>query len=155
MINAGGLLAQFVGDEVVALFGIPDQRPGYVDAAMRTTGRLLDIAASVCHSWQRWIGHVQPRRGAHVGMAMGRVQLVTMRAFDHARLATIGDCMDIAARLLPLAGPGEIVVSNVLRHVLRDSPYELTPLPPFEARNIGSCNRWKVCEPHAAAEGDS
>jgi hypothetical protein len=50
VINAGGMLVQFVGDEVVALFGIPDRRPEYVEDALRTAFRLLDIGDSVSHA---------------------------------------------------------------------------------------------------------
>jgi class 3 adenylate cyclase len=124
VINAGGMLVQFVGDQVIALFGIPDRRPGYVEAAARTASRLLDIGASVSHDWQRRIDHVQPRGGVHISMAMGRVQLVSMRPLDYARLQTIGDCLDICSRLLPLADQNEIVISNILRQSLQRSGYE-------------------------------
>jgi adenylate cyclase len=155
VINAGGMLAQFVGDEVIALFGIPDRRPGYVEGAARTAFRLLDIGTSVSYQWQRCIDHVQPRGGAHISMAMGRIQLVSMRPFDSARQQTIGDCLDICARLLPLAGPGEIVASNMLQYALRGSGYEFTALPPFEARNIGLLQPWRLSpRPCAATQDD-
>jgi class 3 adenylate cyclase len=144
VINAGGMLVHFVADEVVALFGIPDQRPGYVEAAARTACRLLDIGASVSHDWQRRIDHVQPEGGVHVSMAMGRVQLVSMRPLDAARLQTIGDCLQICARLLPVAGPNEIVVSNILRQALRRSAYEFADRPPFAARHIGVLQPWQL-----------
>jgi class 3 adenylate cyclase len=142
VINAGGMLAQFVGDEVVALFGLPDQRPGYREAALRTALRLRDIGASVAHDWQRQIDHVQPAGGVHVGLAAGRVQLFTMRPFDPAHLAVIGDCINLAQRLLASAGPGEIVVSNVLRHALRAAPYAFVERAPLEARNVGMVRPW-------------
>src|SRR5262249_54821750 len=132
VINAGGMLAQFVGDQVIALFGIPDRRPGYVEAAARTAFRLLDIGASVSHNWQRRIDHVEPGGGVHISMAMGRVQLVPMRPLDDARLQTIGDCLQICSRLLPLAAQNQIVISNMLRYTLQSAGYEFAMLPPFE-----------------------
>ena len=147
VINAGGMVAQFVGDEIVALFGVPDRRPGYVEAAVRTAIRLLDIGASVSHDWQRKIDNVQPRRGVHIGMAMGRVQLVAMRALDHARLGVVGDCLNIAERLLPVADQGQIVVSNVLYHALQASPYTFVEREPFEAHNVGLIRAWQLLPP--------
>jgi adenylate cyclase len=144
VINAGGMLFQFVGDQVLALFGIPDRRPGYVEAAARTAFRLLDIGASVSHNWQRRIDHVEPRGGVHISMAMGRVQLVSMRPLDYARLQTIGDCLQICSRLLPLADPNQIVISNMLRYTLQSTGYEFAALPPFEARNIGVLQPWRL-----------
>jgi class 3 adenylate cyclase len=138
------MLAQFVGDQVIALFGIPDRRPGYVGAAVRTALRLLDIGASVAHNWQRRIDHVEPGGGVHISMAIGRIQLVSMRPLDYARLQTIGDCLQICSRLLPLASPGQIVISNMLRHALQNLDYEFTPLPPFEAKNIGILQPWRL-----------
>jgi class 3 adenylate cyclase len=146
VVNAGGMLVQFVGDEVVALFGIPDRRRDYIAAAVRTAYRLLDIGASVSLGWQRRIDHVQPRQGVHIAMGMGRVQIVPMRALDNARLATIGDCLDITARLVPLADQGEIVVSNVLQHAIATAglPCDLEALPPFDARSLGMLQAWRL-----------
>lgn len=147
IINAGGMLVQFVGDAVVALFGLPDRRPGYAEDAMRTAVRLLNIGASVSQDWQRRIDHVQERQGVHIGLAMGRVHLVAMRPMDHARLAAIGDCMDITERLNSLAGPGQIVISNVLRFALRNSTYGFEAMPPTEVRNLGTLQPWKLIHP--------
>ncbi len=155
VVNAGGMLDQFVGDEVVALFGIPDLRPDYLVSAVRTAYRLLDIGASVSLEWQRRIDHVQPRQGVHIAMGMGRIQLVPMRALDHARLATIGECLDITARLLRLADHGEIVVTNVLRHAIQSAglPCELDALPPFEARNLGMLQPWRLASAAPTVRG--
>jgi class 3 adenylate cyclase len=153
VINAGGMLLHFVGDSVVALFGIPDRRPGYAQAAVHTAYRLLDIAAYVSDDWQRRIDHVQSRRGAHIGMAMGGVQIVAMRPLDPARLAAFGDCLDITDRLMALAEPGEIVVSNVLHYALRNTQYKFTALEPKEVRSLGMLQPWRLvpkqkdCEP--------
>lgn len=155
VINAGGMLVQFVGDAVIALFGIPDRRAGYVEAAIRTATRLLDIGASVSHDWQRKIDHVQPVSGVHIGMAMGRAQLVPMRSLDHSRLAVVADCLNIAARLQPEAAPHEIVVSNVLRHALQASPHEFIEREPFEAHNIGTIRPWRLIPSPAAATAEA
>lgn len=144
IINAGGMLLQFLGDAVVALFGIPDHRTGYPEAAIHTAIRLLDIASSVSHEWQRRIDHVQPRRGAHVSLAMGRVQLVAMRPLDPARLAGLGDCLDIVQRLSSLAEPGEVVVSNVLHYALRNCPYAFEAMGPTEVRHLGTIQPWRL-----------
>jgi hypothetical protein len=71
VINAGGMLVQFVGDEVVALLfgslsrraGMPDRRPGELLDAVRTAVRLCDIGASISREWQRKIDKGQPSRG--------------------------------------------------------------------------------------------
>ncbi len=144
VISAGGMALGFVGDEIVALFGIPDRRAGYVDAALRTAFRLLDIGASVAQSWQARIDHVQHACGAHVSLAMGTVQLVPLRVFDLGRLTALADSIDIAARLLNVAQVNQVVVSNVLRHAVRASTYECVALPPLAAHNMGDLQPWLV-----------
>jgi hypothetical protein len=83
-------------------------------------------------------------------MAMGRVQLVSMRPLDYARLQTIGDCLQICTRQLPLAEQNQIVISNVLRQALQRSGYEFAGLPPFEARHIGVLQPWRLLSCPAA-----
>lgn len=144
VIHAGGMLVQFVGDEIVALFGVPDRRPGYLEDAVRTATRLLDIGASVSREWQRKIDNLQPSRGVHVGMAMGKVQLVAMRALDHAHLAVIGDCLNVAKRLTDAAGQNEVVVSNVLHYALLASPFQFVEREPVEAKNLGLIRAWQL-----------
>ncbi len=152
VVNAGGMLDKFVGDEIVALFGLPERRPGYLEDAARTAVRLLDIGASVTHDWQRKIDLVQPHSAAHVAIAMGRVQLVTLRALDNAHLGVIGDCLNLAARLLPVAGPGEVVVSNVFRQALAASAFEFADCPPLDAKNLGSVRPWKMVTTSGACQ---
>jgi class 3 adenylate cyclase len=75
---------------------------------------------------------------------MGKVQLVAMRALDPARLAVIGDCLNIAKRLTDAAGQDEIVVSNVLHYALLASPYEFVEREPVEAKNLGLIRAWQL-----------
>ena len=63
----GGMFYQFVGDEVVGLFGFPDKKPGYVTDAVNCAKALLDIGASTSGHWERRIDRVQDKHGLHVG----------------------------------------------------------------------------------------
>ena len=143
IVNAGGMLYQFAGDEVAAFFGIPDHEPGYIEAAVRTAKAIVQIGRSVSQSWQRNIDHLQERSGVHVGMAIGQIQLVAYRPFDRARIGAVGTPMNTAARLMTAAGPSEIVFSNVLRQSLPDA-LEAEELVAVAARNIGNVQAWKI-----------
>jgi len=143
IVNAGGMFYQFAGDEVSAFFGVPDHRPDYVDASIRTARALLQISRSVSHEWQRQIDRRQDHGGAHIGMAMGDVGLVGQRPFDPARVGAFGDVLNLAGRLLKAAGPDEIVMSNGLRRALPPR-YEPEPIAPVEARNVGLVDAWKL-----------
>ena len=74
IINSGGMLYQFVGDQVIGLFGIPDQPSGFAEAALDTARALCRIGESVSQHWQRRIDRVQDASGVHVGVALGDIQ---------------------------------------------------------------------------------
>ncbi|CAN0502357.1 unnamed protein product, partial [Phaeothamnion confervicola] len=108
VVNHGGMLSQFVGDEVVAFFGLPDKRSDFMTEALNTAQALLDIGQSIAHDWQRRIDRVQASGGAHVGMAIGDLQVFPQRPFSRSHMAEVGDAINLAARLMSSAGPTEI-----------------------------------------------
>jgi hypothetical protein len=61
------MLYQFVGDEVIGIFGLPDHAPGYLEAAYETAHALCAIGRSVAHEWQRQIDREQSPVGLHAG----------------------------------------------------------------------------------------
>ena len=102
----GGIVNQFVGDEVMALYGVPLARRGDPARAVR--------AAFELHAAVRAIGaEVAPRIGCslsmHTGASTGRV--VVRRSDTRAGQFTVtGDTVNTAARLRGLAADDEVVV---------------------------------------------
>ena len=142
--NSGGLLVQFVGDEVIAVFGIPDGSPVDSQAALRTAERLLQIGRSVTAEWQRQINLIQPVKGFHAGINIGDLQMVSLRPFSRTHMGVVGDNINTAARLMRVAGPNEIMISNAFRNCLpSDAQSTFTEMPPVEAKNIGAVRAWK------------
>jgi class 3 adenylate cyclase len=140
----GGMFYQFVGDEVVGLFGFPDGKPGYPAEALDCAKALLDIGASTSEHWQRRIDNVQAKHGVHVGIAMGSLNLMPLRPFARSHIGFIGDALNIAARLMDKAQPSEIVVSNTFYHALdEDLQAEFNESQPVEAKNVGNLQSWR------------
>ncbi|MGL6224432.1 MAG: AAA family ATPase, partial [Steroidobacteraceae bacterium] len=102
----GGIVNQFIGDEVMALYGVPLARRGDPARAVR--------AAFELHAAVRAIGaEVAPRIGCslsmHTGASTGRV--VVRRSDARAGQFTVtGDTVNTAARLRGLAADDEVVV---------------------------------------------
>jgi class 3 adenylate cyclase len=145
IINRGGMLYQFVGDEVIGLFGIPEEADAAADNALETACGLASIGASVADSWQRQIDRVQDKRGLHIGMAVGDVQIVSLRPYSRTHVGALGDCINVAARLMGQAGPGEIVATNSLVQRLSEGARaRFTEAEPMEAKNVGRINAWKT-----------
>ncbi|MBV9552610.1 MAG: hypothetical protein JO032_07455 [Alphaproteobacteria bacterium] len=140
----GGMFYQFVGDEVVALFGYPDAKSGYIDDTLRCAKALLDIGASTSARWERHIDMVEEKHGLHIGIALGQLNLMPLRPFAHSHIGFIGDALNMTARLLNEAQPGEIFVSNAFYQQLSDDDQsEFAESAPVEARNIGTVKGWR------------
>jgi class 3 adenylate cyclase len=144
VVDAGGMLDKFVGDEVIGVFGYPAPRRGDVEAALACARQLVDIGESVAEHWQRRIDRVQEAKGVHVGIAMGDLNLMRLRAFSTRHYGFIGDAVNLAARLTATAGPGEIVVSNRFHQALGDAAAtQFVETPPIDAKNVGRIKAWK------------
>ncbi len=153
IVKLGGMLYQIVGDAAVGLFGVPDEAPGFLEHALQAAKGLLSIGASVSHHWQRHIDHAEPASGLRVGVALGDLQIVSLRPFSRTHMGAIGDAINIAARLQAAAQPSDIVISNIVYNRLlpawQTTFVEMTPL---EARNLGHIKAWKqATQPMAGA----
>jgi len=144
ILDSGGMLYQFVGDEVVGLFGLPDRRPGFLQSALDAAKGLLRIGNSVSEHWQRHLDRVQESGGLHIGIAMGDLQMVSLRPFSRTYMGGVGDSINVAARLMATAKSGEIVVSNLFYQQLSDEAQaSFQETEPIEARNVGRIKAWR------------
>jgi class 3 adenylate cyclase len=148
IINNGGMLYQFVGDEVIGLFGIPEADDGFLLKALSTADALASIGQSVSHQWQRRIDRVQTSGGLHTGMAIGTLQIVSLRPYSRMHIGAIGDCINVAARLMSAADASETIVSNAFYQGLpEDVQARFRDSEPLEARNVGRIKAWKLGVP--------
>ena len=143
IINNGGMVYQFLGDAVIGFFGIPDHAARYVDDAFDCAQSLLMLGESVSNEWQRQIDRIQPVRGSHIGVALGDLQLLSLRPFSRTHMGAIGDVINMAARLSSFANPGHIVISNLVYRELSDDTQKLLrETEPVEAKNVGNIKAW-------------
>jgi class 3 adenylate cyclase len=143
--NCGGMLYQFIGDELVAMFGIPERSDGYVEKALECAEALIDIGESVSNQWQRQIDRVQPSSGVHMGMAIGDIHTVAQRPFSQSHIGAVGDVINMAARLMSSAAPGELAVSNTVREALPENQRSrFEKVEPLDAKNVGRIQCWRL-----------
>ena len=136
---------QFVGDEVIGLYGVPDPASDAVLSTIDCARGLVDIGNSVSSLWQSQLDRVQRSAGVHIGIAMGDLDMVELRPFSNDRIAFIGDALNVAARLMDAAGPSEVVVSNKFYQQSDPEVRELFhEMPPVECKNVGSIRCWKL-----------
>jgi class 3 adenylate cyclase len=145
VIGHGGMMSQFVGDAIIAAFGVPRTWPGYLDDALECAVAIMDIGQSVSNKWQRYIDRVQPASGCHTGLALGDLLMVPQRSGSRSHLGMVSDSVNMAARLSSAAAPGEIVVSNAFFQGLsRNSRHGFSPTEPIEAKNVGRLQAWRI-----------
>jgi class 3 adenylate cyclase/tetratricopeptide (TPR) repeat protein len=104
----GGIINQFIGDEVVALFGIPTARR---DDAVRA----VRAASELHHEVRAIAAEVAARIGRALTMHSGiNTGLIVARRSDSrdGKFALTGDVVNTGARLLNLADKDEIVVGQ-------------------------------------------
>jgi len=101
----GGTVNQFVGDEIMALFGVPVARRDDPRRAVRAALELHRVVDAIAAGVEAKIGRVLRM---HTGINTG---LVVARLGDHRSggFNLTGDTVNIAARLRSLAKPGEIL----------------------------------------------
>src|SRR5262249_12721661 len=131
------------GDAVIGFFGIPNHTSGYIDFAFDCGKSLLMLGESVSNEWQRQLDRLQPVRGSHIGIALGDLQLLSLRPFSRTYIGAIGDAINMAARLSATAEPGQIIVSNlVYRGMSAEAQKILREAEPVEAKNVGRIKAW-------------
>ncbi|ETW93704.1 MAG: hypothetical protein ETSY1_38080, partial [Candidatus Entotheonella factor] len=145
ILNTGGMLFESVGDQVNALFGMPEPTPSSCQDALACARALIDIGNSVSTTWQRHIDRVQHSQGVHIGMAIGDIQVVSLRPYGRAHLGAVSDALNMSARLQDQAGPSEIVISNSYYQSLPEPSKDgFEALEAIDAKNMGKINAWKL-----------
>jgi class 3 adenylate cyclase/tetratricopeptide (TPR) repeat protein len=112
----GGTVTQFVGDEIMAIFGVPvarrDDARRAVTAALELHRAVDDFVATLAPGAAR---SLRMHTGINAGLVVARRS--DGRAGD---FALTGDAVNTAARLRGLAAPGEIVVSEAIWRQVAD-----------------------------------
>jgi len=91
-----GTVEQLIGDEIVALFGLPD---GAEDAPERAVRAAIDMVAAVRRLCQRWVEAGLPSFDIGVGISSGKVMAGTIGSEQRRELVVVGRAVIAAARI--------------------------------------------------------
>jgi class 3 adenylate cyclase/tetratricopeptide (TPR) repeat protein len=106
----GGTVEKFIGDAVMAVFGIP---AAHEDDALRACRAATELRDAL------------PELGIHGRIGVNTGEVVTGTS---ERLAT-GDAVNVAARLEQAATPGEVLIGETTRALVRDAVVAQTVEP--------------------------
>jgi class 3 adenylate cyclase/tetratricopeptide (TPR) repeat protein len=124
----GGVLEKFIGDALVAVFGVPIAREDDALRAVRAASELAPSIRSLSRDVHRRLGlGIELRTGIHTG------QVITNARDGEADALVTGDAMNVAARLQQLAQPNEILLGPVTFSLVRNV-VEVEPLEPLNLR---------------------
>ncbi|HEU0304754.1 MAG TPA: adenylate/guanylate cyclase domain-containing protein [Gaiellaceae bacterium] len=121
----GGTVEKFIGDAVMAVFGVPSVRE---DDALRAVRAAAELRAAL------------PELGIEGRIGVNTGEVVTGTA---ERLAT-GDAVNVAARLEQAAGAGEIFVGEPTLRLVQDA-VEVEPVEPLTLKGkVGPVPAWRL-----------
>jgi adenylate cyclase len=138
LFQFSGTLDKFVGDEIIGLFGAPipiDDAP--FKAVACGLGMLQALAE---FNRTRAAENLTPIR-IGIGINTGNVITGSIGSTRALQYTAIGDAMNVASRLVNLASPGEVIISeNTFRYVA--DRVDATALPPVKVK--GKADELKV-----------
>ena len=129
----GGSVEKFIGDAVMAVFGIPQTHDDDADRAVRAAFALRDRIAAL-NAGSRF--PLELRIGVNSG------QVVTG---DGGETLVTGEAVNAGSRLQAAAAPNEILV-GVLTHQLTQTAVRFGPMRDVDAKGIGRLAAWPAAE---------
>lgn len=126
----GGALDKFIGDAVVAVFGVPRSRD---DDALRAVHTAIAIERELGEVRRTWDARSGSPLQVRVGIDTGWAIVGNVGSPQRMDYTVIGDVVNTASRIQNLAQPGSILVSETTRGFLGDSVL-LREFPEVEIR---------------------
>jgi class 3 adenylate cyclase/tetratricopeptide (TPR) repeat protein len=125
----GGTVAKFIGDAVMAVFGVPRLREDDALRAVRAAAELGPALDELNRELESgWGVRLTLRTGVNTG------EVVT-GASVHGQDLAVGDAVNVAARLEQAAAPGEVLIGEATRLLVRDAvTTEPAALPPLKGK---------------------
>lgn len=105
----GGVIDKFIGDAVMALFGVPDHRPDELLQAIACAVEMqlalaeLNLQAQACG---------EPRLYAGIAVNTGPVMAGSFGSQHYSEYTVIGDTVNVVARMEPFSLRGQVLLSE-------------------------------------------
>ncbi len=137
----GGVIRQYAGDSVVAIFGVPVARRNEAEIAQDAVNAVncaLAMETALRELNRRWRSEHRPTTGMRVGIFTGPVVAGTLGSAERSEYVVVGDTVNTASRLEsfdkslfapdPDVSPSRILVGETTQRYLGDQ---------FETERVG------------------
>ncbi|MBX5481870.1 MAG: adenylate/guanylate cyclase domain-containing protein [Myxococcaceae bacterium] len=134
LVRHGGTIDKFIGDSVMATFGVPITRSPEEDARAAVSAALDMVAA--LEDWNRErVAAGEPPVRIGIGMHSGVVVAGNIGSAQKTEYTVIGDTVNTASRIEALTKhfDAEVLISERTRALVGDG-FDLTELAPIEVR---------------------
>jgi class 3 adenylate cyclase/tetratricopeptide (TPR) repeat protein len=146
-----GLLEKFMGDAVLAVFGVPRS---HEDDAERAVRAALEMQAILSELNRGFEAEGKPMLGMRIGIESGEVLVDVERASGPRDRMLTGDAVNTAARLQTAAEPGHIVVGPSV-HASTKDVIEYVELKPLDLKGKAEpVPAWRTLRIKARTRGE-
>ena len=126
LVAHGAHIDKYMGDEIMALFGVPIAQEHSVERAVRAALALRDRL----HAMNREGRFGATKLGLHTGINVGPVMVGPVGHWAHADYTVIGDAVNVTKRLEDEAPDGDIYVTRAVREAVAEL-FEFEPVGPL------------------------
>jgi class 3 adenylate cyclase/tetratricopeptide (TPR) repeat protein len=139
----GGYVERFIGDGILALFGVPTV---HEDDPVRAVRAGLEIQRVATELGQTLTNEGKPSLQVRIGIEAGDVLVDPERSAGSRDRILTGDALNTAARLQAEASPGGIVVGPTAHSATKDA-IELRPLGPLALKGkVEAVPAWEAVQ---------
>lgn len=110
-----GMVAQLLGDGVLAFFGAPHAHEDDPARAVKAGLEIQRAITEYAHTLQGYVDEFQMRVGIHTGM----VVVGAVGSAEHPEYLAVGDAVNLAARMQSAAKPGRVLLSDTTARLVR------------------------------------
>jgi adenylate cyclase len=114
ILDHGGYIDKFIGDAILAVFGVPFEQPNHTEKAVKAAMVMQEKFTQADHHENRML------RSIGIGLKSGTVVSGNIGSQEKMEYTVIGDTVNVADRLNGLAGPGEVIIGKDILDQLDD-----------------------------------
>ncbi len=107
----GGIVDKFIGDSVMAVFGVPNDMDQPELSAVRAADEMLRWLET---GNVRWRGRIGRQLELAIGINAGQAVVGNIGSTRRMEYTVIGDTVNVAARLESLARPGQVLMTKAV-----------------------------------------
>jgi len=123
VLNTGGDIDKFVGDELMAVF-----------KGEQMADQAVDCAVKIQEEVQKLNQKLGKNIGIGIGINTGSMVMGAMGSKDRMDFTVIGDNVNLGARLCSAAAAGEVIISESTNKLLEGKNFQLTKLDPIKVK---------------------